>query len=461
MIAMPESFNPVDGVAYETCVFPQPKGTAMLCCLWDDVEHAAHKESGGFYMVGNCVSAVGVKMMLRTLLANPRIDTLVVRGADLTQTRGLIRRAMAGDLEVLDDELSELVQAVLMPSRQYGGAADVYRLSHDRPMKWVPMPPPPKMERTTSRGLPAERFTAETLWRVWPKLLRQAMLHGAVSGTVYGYRQRELLSPTWVFHGGATLAVGAPDWYAELLSAGDVVGKDRVGLDAYAESSMLNPALGDASYSYGHRLLGRWDDQVARAVEILSAQAEQRRVLLSTWDPGERGEFHLGLDAITRPSDMLGKHPPCLTQIWLRRDENGSLYTHASFRSHDLLRAGPANAWGVCRLAERVADRLGWEVGQVAITSHSAHVYEIDWEAAQRVGKQRGRWVFEDDPRGHLRVRPFDGFVVVELLGGDGQVLDSFSRKPGRAIDEALSRGWVTTLSHAAWLGRRCAEEGR
>jgi len=229
--------------------------------------------------------------------------------------------------------------------------------------------------------------------------------------------------------------------------------------------------------------------------------------------------------SIAKPSDAAAKTPPCLVSVWFRRDADGSLFTHAVFRSHDLFRAGVPNAWGLCRLAEHVAEELGWKPGRLMITSQSAHLYESCWKGAEDVARHRGRTVFEDEAdRAILRVRavprvpaktvyrgscqggyaseicnvavahveslyggrgwcekhtPWSGHIeycssacpgsadhkpeaeariAVDLLSGDGATVATIDGRNAEAVERRVLRaGWVTTPSHAAWLGRQLA----
>ena len=275
-------------------------------------------------------------------------------------------------------------------------------------------------------------------------------------------------------------------------------------LDTYAAIHFLGRAAmpDGVAYTYAERMRRTWDDQIVRIVQVLREDPNQRRAIVSTWDNGACDDT--ALLQFGRPSDAGAANPPCLTHLWFRRDTDGSLFTHATFRSHDLLRAGVPNAWGLCRLAEHVAEELGWPVGRLAIVSLSGHVYSDGWEAARELAQARGRGaVYEDDSeRAILRVRRgvereewaaherraeraewsaehsdrcahcgllvvlwggsgddgcyYDHSVIaVDLLSREGAVLDTIQGRTAEGVErEVLERGWVSTLSHAAWLGR-------
>lgn len=224
-------------------------------------------------------------------------------------------------------------------------------------------------------------------------------------------------------------------------------------------------------YVYRDRLVSRGADQLTACIAALIEDSESRKAVAVTWDVGETP----GLDALLRGGfwrypDARAKNPPCLVQLWFRRDADGSLYTHATFRSHDILRAGLPNAWGLCRLAEEIAGVLEWPLGRLTIASLSAHVYADGWALARELGAAHGRHHFENDDRAILRVRygrPGEvdnaeiGQYLVDLLHPDGRVAATLmGATPEGAEAKVLRAGWVTTLSHAAWLGRELVRAG-
>ena len=400
-MTFPPNFIPVPGVAYDSCVFPNPDGYLAVVCLWAVVDRvaAAHPDA---YMVGPCVSPVGVDHVIRTLLANPQITRLQIEGPDLSDTGNLLRAAL--NLSQHGEPLLQADDTSFRPGRHLRDRASVV----------VPVPPPDPGESPTGRGWPGQRIVGESLWTVWPRVVGEVVRHGAVSPTAYGTEQRELLALTWVFGVAATLAE-VPEWAGALQLNGlpeDACAADlREALDHYAAVHFLGTEVAPEGVEYTHhdRLRRKWDDQIARCISTLRADPEQRRAVAVTWDVGKSSQFdptasalaRLAAQAIDRlepsqraafdlrfASDAASKNPPCLVMLWFRRDADGSLFTHATFRSHDLYKAGVPNAWGLCRLAEHVAGELGWPVGKLAICSLSAHVYGPDWTAARTLAQE-------------------------------------------------------------------------
>lgn len=442
------SFNAVPGVRYARCLMWDPRGDHAYCSLWGDpASLPLYLHQRGVYLSGRCVSAAGVDRMVATLRANPQITKLCVGGPDLTGLRVRIKQQL---------------QAAGIWVRTHAAdgdfQGDIHWLTRDRaPVIGDFTTPPDDVPRAP--GPPGRSYVGRTLWAVWPRVLGEIVRHGATSPTSYGSAQRELLALTWTFNAAHTLA-HVPDWLpVDTLPGAE--GSPWQRLDAYAEAHFLGtaPAPKGVSYVYADRLRGAFgDDQIQACIDALRENPGQRRALASTWDGG---------NAEAARSDATKRDPPCFVSVWFRQDARGGLYTHALFRSHDMLRAAVGNAWGLCRLARHVADALDWPLGQLTITSLSAHVYDDGWTRAEELAQARGRGAaVEDDDRAILDVRPCTdpswpapgvGIEIVRFADDGAEVATIRAPSAERVIQEALERGWVSTLSHAAWLGRMAA----
>lgn len=89
-----------------------------------------------------------------------------------------------------------------------------------------------------------------------------------------------------------------------------------------------------------------------------------------------------------------------------------TLHALVTFRSHDLFGAYPQNLAAVCLWLTRLAEEHGMGVGQVMCVSHSAHVYQRDWAAAQEVAAAGRAPVVRWDQRSSWRVTRTGGPVL-------------------------------------------------
>jgi thymidylate synthase len=123
----------------------------------------------------------------------------------------------------------------------------------------------------------------------------------------------------------------------------------------------------DAAYGYRWRKhFGR--DQIACAIAALRADASDRRVHVSGWDPG---------------ADGLGaKHQrnvPCPTAFNLNITD-GYLHMSLFIRSSDLFVGLPYDTMGFAYLLDALAAELGVKLGFLQATMANLHLYESHWD---------------------------------------------------------------------------------
>jgi len=112
-------------------------------------------------------------------------------------------------------------------------------------------------------------------------------------------------------------------------------------------------------YTY-HQLFGKY---ISQCINELRRNKGSRRAVLPIC-----GEKSYGT-----------QYPPCL-QVIIFNAARGKLNTTAVFRSNDCVKAFPMNAFALCRLAHRIAEEIGVEVGGYTHIAESFHAYQRDWE---------------------------------------------------------------------------------
>jgi len=128
----------------------------------------------------------------------------------------------------------------------------------------------------------------------------------------------------------------------------------------------------DVSYTYGDRLtnyhgLNQLEVAVEAVKKSIKENRQTRRLVLSLVDP------KVDLSEETEKLEI-----PCFTQYWIfNRKENGKWLLHATMflRSHDALRAFPANAYAGTKILEYIAEKTSCEVGTLTMFFGSCHVY--------------------------------------------------------------------------------------
>lgn len=147
-------------------------------------------------------------------------------------------------------------------------------------------------------------------------------------------------------------------------------------LDKY-ETQFINPKNENGFvYTYGNRLrsvkrgIGS-TDQISMIIDHLKKHPETRRAVATTWD---------------RLDDPHSKEVPCMILVDFKI-RNGQLNTTAVWRSHDIYGALYPNLKGLVHLACFVANGVDVPVGTITTQSISAHIYEVNWKEAEKLGR--------------------------------------------------------------------------
>src|SRR3989344_3649764 len=279
----------------------------------------------------------------------------------------------------------------------------------------------PETEREQIDIFPSEEIgwlmRGKTITEAWLKLVERIMRYGTVKGTQYGYQQRELIGATWVSsepdpeNPDFSLAENWPHSLKEL------VGATPESIKEYYRNVLMSPAMPSGiSYTYGNRLMaypnqndGKPIDQIEEILKKnLIDSPDSRRAVATTMYPS---------------TDKDSKEPPCITQIQAIQSR-GRLHFLVTARSHDIFKSAIPNAFGLRTLQKKVARELGFELGELQITSQSAHIYEQDWDQALKLSRcffwdRKPELVFDPnkhaDPRGNMIITVKSGEINVEF----------------------------------------------
>lgn len=145
---------------------------------------------------------------------------------------------------------------------------------------------------------------------------------------------------------------------------------DLPGLEKYAEQFLSGLNETGFAYTYGERLVAYASpwlqiqpvNQIHDSVIVrLNNEKNTRRAIATTWMPW---------------FDPYNADVPCLQLVDFLYRQN-KLHLSAIFRSQDIARAFPANAYGLWKLLCYVGQEAGMEPGSLTIMAVSAHIYEI------------------------------------------------------------------------------------
>ncbi|MCU0490636.1 MAG: thymidylate synthase [Chloroflexaceae bacterium] len=444
-----------------------PQAGVGLCLLWTPQDRVLPAlPPGSFTLAGNLYSRDGISFLIRNVLARPTIRTLLLCGKDMTGSGAALvalmehgldaQHRIVGDGTRLHPELPAEAIDLFRHNVRLVDARDTMRpeaiaallaeLPHNnQPFAETPLIFPytePKAE-----ALPAEEtgfvVRAATVRAAYLRLLWQVMTFGQRSATQHSSDQRELLDVTTVIDEEPTdpARFSHAPWMP--LQRETLGQRQPDGSFSGYLGQFLQPSGGTGvSYTYGDRLRAYNGeiDQMAALLADLRRNGESRRAVASLWNPA---------------SDAGADNPPCFTHMQARL-RSGRVHLTAYFRSHDMYRAWPANAYGLRALQGLLVEGLpGAVAGELAIISHSAHIYAHDWDATQELLAHHYRAAdprMVRDPRGSFVVSLEPPEIVVRHYTPEGEHLQTWRGESAFELRKQVAP-FVGLLEHALYLG--------
>jgi len=328
----------------------------------------------------------GLGWLLRGLYLHPAIRNLVLCGKDLSMTGDALltlwEEGLTGDNTLpglgwrlypeMDREAVDLLRKyVKIWDWRTKSLEEVRRDIGEIPhliqeMEPRSFPPVGVPEHITS---PSRKTTfpmaAEEVGDGWLQLLNLVMHCGTVKSTRGGDRLAEVLNAI------VTVKLSSEEELPPCFE----FGADE--FEAYYRRFGSLPCPEDMSYAYGERLR-EWScfnretstmeqtNQLERTIERLQGSHDTKR----------------GTMVLLGPTDLdkLDDAPCVLSATFNIVDER--LYGTYVLRSDDVYNAWPFSALSLIRLQREVSKRIGVPVDSATFISHSAHVYERDWDQA-------------------------------------------------------------------------------
>lgn len=436
-------------------------------------------------------AARGVDMMIRNLLANPRIDAVIFCGRDssgaseeaykfLNDKKPLITKQTSSGQNYVTTEGSpvriwgdipiERIDRVrhritwIMPEVVYPVGASVpdvaiiqaiYRcvpkefvylvsttdpreLRHlDEPLIYVP--PTPKIEHYPAPNS-VQVLRAKTVADGWLELLHYIMTYGKRIQTHYDQDTLEIMDLVMV------ITDQKPSITKEDLPPFMPFMHEHV--QAYVVNLMSAEKKDDLTYTYGNLIRAHFGvDQLTNTAMKLAKEPDTRSAVISLWDP-------------KNPT----KGSPCLNHIWFRII-NGKLNMTATIRSNDMFQGWPENAYGLRAMQEMmrcliiahqdgVADDKQILLGDLVIISQSAHIYADCWGPAKDIIAEHRRYKEWHDEKGQWIFEPrTKGVCNASLCAPDGERLFEFTGTPDQLRRIIASEGYVSDVGHALYVG--------
>lgn len=444
--------------------------SVAVCTLWSDKNYVAGQVGiENVVVIGNLYShGPGIEGVVRNILANPSIRTIVVAGKDKSQSAETLlnlsrlgveisklgwiipgpegvkeddlppgRRFLDKEvpLEAIDDFRANV--AVLdMRGKSWQEVSELVLSSDANTMPFAEPRVFPKSQPDAS----VQILTGEDVGfiargskphEVWLEILRTIRKFGHIGESQWTSGSQELLNFVAVLDGELEEMMSWPGW----------VGHSPTSVIQYSRQLIEGVAIDkDDSYAYGERMRVRRGDQIGFLIKQLKKKPFSRSMMIDLWDVEK--------DWFGRPES-----PPCLTQAWFRVFK-GRLCATFVYRSHDMFGAWIKNAVGDRLLQAYVSNAAELPLGSTTIISNSAHIYDHDFaQVDDLLNKHKLRWEFVEDPRGNVIITTEGKIITVRHENRSGTITTFKGKSALKLYKEIWKAGLVSTVEHGMYVG--------
>ncbi len=199
----------------------------------------------------------------------------------------------------------------------------------------------------------------------------------------------------------------------------------------------------DEAYTYGHRLRTYFGlDAVAVLAARLREDPEDRKAYFTLWD---------------NTRDLTAEESrPCFVSAFFRKFADRLTLT-ATFRTHNALDAWLLNFYGLMALHQEVANRAGLPPGAITVFSQSISIDPKELDRALLLAGNE-RWQMRLDPMGYFRVT-LDGEDILVEHRFEDVTLKEYRGRTAVGLQHQLARDLaLSDINHAMYLGRQLAK---
>ncbi len=434
----------------------------------------------------------GLKIMLRNLLYNPQIDTIVIFGKDMSESgihlTSFFERGEQGTGEfqeyIFDDgTVKELEQVKIVGNEVHYIMDNLVRLEmfKHKPqvislsttkitdmeklakfigkytarsvdvcsaLERVQVPLPEIVVGSFPSDIRSHSIVGDTIFDAWRQLLVRLKRFGVPVSFRSGKKRNELHN--------VKVVISLPQKYDDEDLRAHNVSPEMI---LKYQKEFLNPAPPKEwePYTYGNRLGNYFDESTTsldRVIEDLAQEGDSRHSYITLWD---------------NRVDISGESAPCLSSVFFRKID-AELHLTATFRSHNGTNAWPKNALGLLGILEHVCEKVngykGLESGlkqqlkpaTICIISHSISIDASDLSNVQSFIDDELEYgkTIKMDPNGYLQitVSQEDSEIVVQHFSPNNEFLTEYRGKKPQEIQNQLYRNCVISdIGHAMYIG--------
>jgi thymidylate synthase len=221
------------------------------------------------------------------------------------------------------------------------------------------------------------------------------------------------------------------------------VNLDPGKIGTYYNKFLEGDLRSDEAYNYGNRLKKHFDlDAVEVLSDRLQADPEDRKCYFTLWD---------------NKRDLNVKEGrPCFVSAFFRKFEDRLTLT-ATFRTHNAMDAWLLNLYGLMAFQEAVARKAGLTSGAITVISHSISIDPKELDRALMVAGKR-KWKMHLDPMGYFRIT-LDGKEILVEHRFEDVTLKEYRGKTAVSLQHQIARDVaLSDINHAIYLGRQLAK---
>ncbi|MEK7163008.1 MAG: thymidylate synthase [Patescibacteria group bacterium] len=436
-------------------IIGNPEAQIAVCTLWSPREHFIKKYLGDLMnkiaVVGNLYSIFGIGILVRNCIANPNIQKLIVSGTELGAALTTLKRLSAIDSSLAAifflecchlKRFLEQVEIFYLKPQEIAdficssSSAVSIRQSSFEPLI-IPLPEP------KAKVFPAAQsghlIRVETIKEGYLALLKEIRFFGHITGQdSEGHRRQELWELNMVITDQDPLdfvSVPHPEY-------------DIPYIKKYCEDFWDGTEPSDLAYRYGHIIKFGFGNQMEAVVKAFKDKAETFRTVISLWNPRVDG------------GSITADDPPCLTLIH-PRIIGQYLHQWAYIRTNDMFGGWPLNAMALRYFQYQLLECLKIELkrpelklGELGVTSGSAHIYERDWMRIDAFLADQKPEKFHPDSKGNFEIRVEDGEIVVKHFSPAGdKLLQIFRGNNAEKLSKEMAL-FISDIGNALYIGR-------
>jgi thymidylate synthase len=471
-----------------------------IVTLWTPMQAILpHLNQEQFSVGGQLYSKRGINFIIRNILANPIIDTIIICGANRSESaealKGFIDNGIDGennvinvdkapiDKEISKDALDEIRKRVkyidLVGNSSFKAVQEVLNgLPKGDVKPWREPETFPDPEPVTADKFPSEK-TAHTIRGayvkdVWPQVLRHIMKFGNKLGMIKVGEAKELVNIITVIEDENPYKPEIPDWFnfnqedLKLYYKGffeKVQATEDYGYGARMFSHPLGVPHGDYKSKSNQLLATSYQtakdelylNQIEEIYLKLKNYKYDRGAVISIWNPWVD---NVNTGWMSDKGSGSG-NVPCMTQLQFAY-RNHKLMLTAYFRSNDMFDAWPRNSFALRKLQFDLARKLGMRPGYLTIVSSLGQIYETNFEEANKIlDKYNNITNCRPDQRSVAIIEIQEKEIVVRHMDTSGnEVLQEFridgtKPKAAQSMSDILLTNLVfSEMAHAMDIAR-------